>query len=193
MNESIYPYFPVMLVDDEEQALNSFEMTLRSARMNHFVRCQDSRDAIPLLSGQEVEVMLLDLRMPHLSGEELLPMVVSDFPEVPVIVITGANDVDTAVKCMKSGAFDYMVNVFRHCHMQPGHAIHLPVHRGHLHKSPSRSDHRGDRCGQRTGGPSGPPPQRAPGTFCSSQCGGIRRQRFRGHPFRTQKGGFHGR
>jgi len=109
MKESVYPEFPVILVDDEEQALDSFEIALRSANMNHFVRCQDSRDVMPTLSGREVEVMLLDLRMPHVSGEELLLKVNSDFPEIPVIIITGANDVETAVKCMKHGAFDYMV------------------------------------------------------------------------------------
>jgi DNA-binding NtrC family response regulator len=98
-----------MMVDDEEQSLNAFEMALRSTRMNNFVRCQDSREVMSLLSGREMEVVLLDLRMPHVSGEELLPMIISDFPEVPVIIITGANDVETAVKCMKHGAFDYMV------------------------------------------------------------------------------------
>jgi DNA-binding NtrC family response regulator len=98
-----------MLVDDEVQALDSFEIALRSAGMNHFIRCQDSRDVMRMLSGGEIEVMLLDLRMPYVSGEELLPMINSDFPEVPVIIITGANDVETAVKCMKHGAFDYMV------------------------------------------------------------------------------------
>ena len=109
MIESVYPHFPIMLVDDEVQALNSFEMVLRSANMNNFISCQESRDVIPLLSQQEIEVILLDLRMPHLSGEELLPLLSSDFPEVPVIIITGANDVETAVKCMKLGASDYMV------------------------------------------------------------------------------------
>lgn len=109
MKESVYPEFPVFLVDDEIQALDSFEIALRSANMNHFIRCQDSRDVMPTLSGREVEVMLLDLRMPHVSGEELLLKVNSDFPEIPVIIITGANDVETAVKCMKHGAFDYMV------------------------------------------------------------------------------------
>jgi DNA-binding NtrC family response regulator len=109
MSESLYPHFPIMLVDDEVQALNSFEMVLRSASMNNFIRCQESRDVIPLLSQQEIEVILLDLRMPHLSGEELLPIISSDFPEVPVIIITGANDVEIAVKCMKLGASDYMV------------------------------------------------------------------------------------
>ena len=109
MIESAFPPFPVMLVDDEQQALDSFEMVLRSARMTHFVRCQDSREVMPSLSRQEVEVILLDLWMPHVSGEELLRAIKNDFPEVPVIVITGANEVETAVECMKLGAFDYMV------------------------------------------------------------------------------------
>ena len=62
-----------------------------------------------MLAEQDVEVMLLDLRMPHLTGEELLPQITRDFPHVPVIVITGADDVETAVKCMRAGAFDYIV------------------------------------------------------------------------------------
>jgi DNA-binding NtrC family response regulator len=109
MTESIYPHFPVMMVDDEAQAINSFEMTLRSANMNNFIRCHDSRDVMPLLSSHEIEVMLLDLRMPHISGEELLPMITADYPEIPVVVVTGSNDVDTAVKCMQQGAFDYIL------------------------------------------------------------------------------------
>ena len=109
MTESTYPHFPVMMVDDEAQAITSFEMTLRSANMNNFIRCHDSRDVMPLLSGQEIEVMLLDLRMPHISGEELLPMITADYPEIPVVVVTGSNDVDTAVKCMQHGAFDYIL------------------------------------------------------------------------------------
>ena len=109
MTESIYPHFPVMMVDDEAQAINSFEMTLRSANMNNFLRCQDSRDVMSLLARQEIEVMLLDLKMPHISGEELLPMITVEYPEIPVVVVTGSNDVDTAVKCMQHGAFDYIL------------------------------------------------------------------------------------
>jgi DNA-binding NtrC family response regulator len=109
MNASLYPSLPVLMVDDEAQALDSFETVLLFASINNMIRCQDSRDVMPLLSRQEIEVMLLDLSMPHLSGEELLSLVTRDFPEVPVIIITGSNDVETAVACMKSGAFDYMV------------------------------------------------------------------------------------
>ena len=104
-----HPRLPVMLVDDEIQALDSFELALRSGNVNNFLRCQDSRDVMPLLAEQDIEVMLLDLRMPHLTGEELLPQITSDFPHVPIIVITGADDVETAVKCMRAGAFDYIV------------------------------------------------------------------------------------
>jgi DNA-binding NtrC family response regulator len=109
MNASLYPSLPILMVDDEIQALDSFETALLFASINNIIRCQDSRDVMPLLSRQEVEVMLLDLSMPHVPGEELLSIVTKDFPEVPVIIITGLNDVETAVACMKSGAFDYMV------------------------------------------------------------------------------------
>ncbi len=109
MNETTYPELPVLVVDDEAQALTSFELTLRSASMNHFICCQDSREVMPILARQEIEIMLLDLWMPHLSGEELLRQIRVDYPDVPVIIVTGADDVETAVKCMKLGAFDYIV------------------------------------------------------------------------------------
>jgi len=109
MNASLYPSLPVLMVDDEAQALDSFETVLLFAGINNIIRYQDGRDVMPLLSRQEIEVMLLDLSMPHITGEELLSLVTRDFPEVPVIIITGSNDVETAVNCMKSGAFDYMV------------------------------------------------------------------------------------
>jgi len=109
MTASDYPLLPVMMVDDEAQAINSFEITLRSANMNNFIRCHDSRDVMTVLASREIEVLLLDLRMPHITGEDLLPAVTTDYPEIPVVVITGANDVDTAVKCMQNGAFDYLL------------------------------------------------------------------------------------
>ncbi len=109
MMAPLYPSLPILTVDDEAQALDSFETVLLFASINNIIRCQDSRNVMPLLSHQEVEVMLLDLSMPHISGEELLSFVTRDFPEIPVVIITGSNDVETAVACMRSGAFDYMV------------------------------------------------------------------------------------
>ncbi|MCU0601674.1 MAG: sigma-54 dependent transcriptional regulator [Desulfobacterales bacterium] len=109
MSRTIYPQLPVMLVDDEAQALTSFEVTLRSAGVNHIMTCGDSREVMTVLGRQEIEIMLLDLWMPHVSGEELLRQIAAEYPDVPVVIVTGADDVETAVKCMKQGALDYIV------------------------------------------------------------------------------------
>ena len=109
MADAKYPQNPILIVDDEEQALTSFEMTLRSANLNNFIRCGDSRKVMGLLEQADMEVMLLDLRMPHIAGDELLPQITAAYPEIPVIVITGINDVETAVACMQHEAFDYIL------------------------------------------------------------------------------------
>lgn len=109
MSETRSPHLPVMLVDDEAQALTSFEVTLRSASLNNFIGCHDSREVMSILARHEIEIMLLDLWMPHVTGEELLRQITADYPYVPVIIVTGADDVETAVKCMKQGALDYIV------------------------------------------------------------------------------------
>ncbi len=103
------PEWPVLIVDDEEHALQSTERVLVSAGINHILMCQEPGKVNDLLSRQEFSVILLDLSMPHITGEELLPTILAAYPEVPVIVVTGANEVETAVRCMQSGAFDYMV------------------------------------------------------------------------------------
>ncbi len=54
-------------------------------------------------------VLLLDLIMPHVSGQERLSQTVEDFPEIPVIIVTSNTEVETAVDCMHSGAFDYIL------------------------------------------------------------------------------------
>ena len=104
-----YPQYPVLIVDDEENALESFEITLNSCGMENIVTCKDSREVLPLLKSQEFEIILLDLTMPYIAGEELLPLIVQDYPGTPVIIITGDIEVETAVRCMQVGAFDYMV------------------------------------------------------------------------------------
>ncbi len=109
MDDTLKPQHPIMIVDDEEQILVAIDTALRMASINNTIMCQDSRKVMNLLSRHHVEIVLLDLTMPHIDGEELLGMINSEFPEIPVIVVTGAVDVETAVRCMKSGAFDYVV------------------------------------------------------------------------------------
>lgn len=100
---------PLVLVDDEASVLNSSKLLLSGAGINPVITLQDSRDLLPLLAEQEVAAILIDLFMPHLSGVKLLPKILESHPEIPVIVMTAAQDVETAVSSMKNGAFDYLV------------------------------------------------------------------------------------
>ena len=110
MNASPYPSFGILLVDDEGPWLRSLSRTLEGpGGFTNITSCQDSREVIALLSRQEFGVVLLDLTMSHLSGEELLGAIMEHYPDVSVIVLTGMNQLETAVRCMRQGAFDYLV------------------------------------------------------------------------------------
>lgn len=115
-----FPKFPVLAVDDEASALQVCEVTLRSGGIRNLVKCQDSREVMSLLAKNDYSVILLDLVMPYLSGEELLPRIAEAYPHIPVIVVTGMNDVTKAVECVKNGAFDYMVKPVEPCRMLSG-------------------------------------------------------------------------
>jgi DNA-binding NtrC family response regulator len=101
--------FPVLLVDDEPQALLSASVMLRTAGVKDVITVEDSREVMPLLYRQDVAVVVLDLSMPHLSGKELLHRISHEYPHIPVIIMTATNELETAVECIKSGAFDYLV------------------------------------------------------------------------------------
>ncbi|HJV33803.1 sigma-54 dependent transcriptional regulator [Geomonas sp.] len=110
MSQQLYPEFSVLLVDDEPAWLKSLALTLRSsAGLTNVVTCQDSREVLGLLDGGGIGLVLLDLTMPHLSGEELLRRIGESHPEVTRIVLSGLNQLETAVRCMKLGAFDYFI------------------------------------------------------------------------------------
>jgi DNA-binding NtrC family response regulator len=99
----------VLLVDDEPAMLAGGRATLRSAGVEKVLTCDDSREVPTLLTEEEIAVVVLDLNMPHLPGEELLPLIRQEYPFVAVIILTGTDELATAVRCMKSGAFDYLV------------------------------------------------------------------------------------
>ncbi|ACM20601.1 sigma-54-dependent transcriptional response regulator [Geotalea daltonii FRC-32] len=105
-----YPTFRILLVDDEPAWLKSLSLTLRScAGLTNISTCQDSREVMGLLAQGGIGLVLLDLTMPHLSGEELLKQVAEQYPETTTIVVSGLNQLETAVRCMKLGAFDYFI------------------------------------------------------------------------------------
>lgn len=100
---------PVLLVDDEPQILRSASMLLRSDGIENVLTCDDSRQVMAILSEQPVALVVLDLTMPNLSGQALLARICADHPDLPVLVVTATNDVETAVQCMRDGAQDYLL------------------------------------------------------------------------------------
>jgi DNA-binding NtrC family response regulator len=110
MSETVYPDFGILLVDDEPAWLGSLSLTLETcAGITNLATCSDSRQVMAILDQGRIGLVLLDLTMPHLSGEELLEQIAERHPEITTIVVSGLNQVETAVGCMRRGAFDYFV------------------------------------------------------------------------------------
>ncbi|ACA88037.1 sigma-54-dependent transcriptional regulator [Shewanella woodyi] len=100
----------ILLVDDEASWLRTLALTLnRLVPEAQVDTCIDSRQVIDRLSVEEYALVLLDLTMPFHSGETLLEMIRTSFPKTRVIIVTGVNEVDTAVRCIKNGAYDYFI------------------------------------------------------------------------------------
>ncbi len=109
MNDSQPKTMPILLVDDEMQILISYSFMLKSVGIKDVATLEDPRMVIPFLSENKVLVIVLDLSMPFISGKDLLIDINRDFPEIPVIVATATNEIETAVECMQKGACDYLV------------------------------------------------------------------------------------
>ncbi len=110
MKTTPYPSFGILLVDDEPAWLNMLSITLeRCAGINNVKTCTDSAQVMSQLSRENIGMVLLDLTMPHPTGEELLKQISEKHPEIVTIIISGMDQVANAVRCMKLGAFDYFI------------------------------------------------------------------------------------
>lgn len=99
----------ILLVDDEHQILLSSESALHLYGIQGVLTIDDSRQVLPILETENISVIVLDLFMPYISGRELLNLISLNYPHIPVIVMTAADEVETAVDCMQAGAYDYLV------------------------------------------------------------------------------------
>ena len=100
---------PVLLVDDEPALLRSASLLLRAAGIEPILTLDDSRLVLPRVADDTLGVVVLDLTMPHLSGQALLEQIIAHDPDLPTIVMTATHDLETAVQCMRAGAMDYLV------------------------------------------------------------------------------------
>ncbi len=99
----------ILLVDDDPQTLFLGRTILEKADFTTIFTIDDSRKVLSFLANQKISLMVLDLVMPYLSGQELLATIAKEYPEIGVIVMSAAEEIDTVVDCMQRGAIDYLL------------------------------------------------------------------------------------
>ena len=101
----------ILLIDDEKNYLLVLELLLLDAGYA-VTALSDPEAALAFLDESEVDVIITDMKMPRLSGKELLMHVKRDYPHIPVLVMTAFGSIESAVDIMKMGAFDYITKPF---------------------------------------------------------------------------------
>ena len=101
----------ILVVDDEEAIRDSCQQALSEEGIAVKV-AEDGSKALDMLEKESFDLVILDLKMPGLSGMEVLGKIKEDDPEVMVVVITGYATIESAVESMKSGAYDFIPKPF---------------------------------------------------------------------------------
>lgn len=98
----------VLLVDDEESYLQTAAKVFRRKGFD-VEMCNVGRDVVRLLEERSCQVVVLDLKMPGMTGQEVLRDIKAHLPDVQVIILTGHASSDDAAACLTSGAFDFLI------------------------------------------------------------------------------------
>jgi DNA-binding NtrC family response regulator len=97
----------ILVVDDDDSLRRVMQLQLEEAGYD-VITASAAKEAIPLMEEQTPALVITDLKMPEVSGIELLRKIRCEHPETTVVMITAFGTVQTAVEAMKSGAYDYI-------------------------------------------------------------------------------------
>ncbi|RFT16263.1 MAG: Response regulator of zinc sigma-54-dependent two-component system [Candidatus Saccharicenans subterraneus] len=101
----------LLIIDDEKGLLEVLNVVFR--KEGYEVKTATSgAEGLDILNSKSVDLVITDIRMPHISGMEVLRYVKENQPEIPVIVITAYGSIAQAVEALKAGALDYIVKPF---------------------------------------------------------------------------------
>jgi DNA-binding NtrC family response regulator len=102
--------YSIIIVDDDPDFLESIQRGLTISGFKNLGIYQDPLEAANLIEkGKDFDIALIDINMPAMSGIELLELIKTYQPHIECIVLTAVDDVRMAVKCLKKGAYDYLV------------------------------------------------------------------------------------
>lgn len=99
--------FTILVIDDEKNIREGLSMALEDEGYE-VITAEDGKQGLEKALYDAVDLIITDLRMPLISGEEILKKVVTELPSIPVIVLTGHGTVELAVEAMRIGAYDFL-------------------------------------------------------------------------------------
>jgi DNA-binding NtrC family response regulator len=97
----------LLIVDDEKHIREGLEKALTMDGYEVEL-ASDGQVAMDLITEGDIDLVITDLKMPNLSGEELMKETIERFPYLPVIILTGHGTIENAVEAMRNGAYDYI-------------------------------------------------------------------------------------
>ena len=100
----------ILVVDDEQGIRESLRMILKDKY--EVITEEDAIKALERILKGDIDIVALDIKMPHLSGVDVLHNIKKSSPDVEVFLITGFPSVATAVEAIQCGAYDYVIKPF---------------------------------------------------------------------------------
>ena len=99
----------ILIIEDEKAIRNVLSNIVIEEDKNHEVdTAENGLDGFEMLTQNTYDLVLCDIKMPKMDGIELLEKAIAIQPELPIVMISGHGDLDTAVESIKKGAFDYI-------------------------------------------------------------------------------------
>ncbi|MGC9151337.1 MAG: sigma-54-dependent transcriptional regulator [Microbacter sp.] len=105
--------FHVLILDDEKRFTEELAEFLENIGLA-VSEANTPASGMALLKSKPVDLLILDVRLPGIDGLDLLKEIKALYPELEVIIVSGHGDMDTVIKAMRLGAFDYLKKPFRH-------------------------------------------------------------------------------
>ncbi|HEY2149721.1 MAG TPA: sigma-54 dependent transcriptional regulator [Vicinamibacterales bacterium] len=100
----------VLIVDDDEGMRDTLTAILK--RDYRVLRVSSGEAALPILNREDIDLMLLDVRLPGISGFEVLRIVKENYSLIEAVMISAITEIETAVQAMKHGAYHYITKDF---------------------------------------------------------------------------------
>ena len=99
--------FNILIIDDEKNIREGLGAALEMDGYTVFLAA-DGKQGLEILERGDIDLVITDLKMSEVSGEEILAKVTGETPGIPVIVLTGHGTIDSAVDAMRKGAYDFL-------------------------------------------------------------------------------------